>query len=334
MKFNEFGKKHYLCFFEIIICFCITNFLSCNSSTPSNMQRERNNLRSNMEEQSLIDVNPDKINVSDDKHNMLTIIKTLCETSREIGSQNERDACIYLKKQLEIYGYEPYIQTFNYKIHKGGLRKETFFDVDVPENEKDGKSQNIVVIKKTNSNIQNDTIIITAHYDCIKNSRGANDNAAGVAVLMDVARRLKNWENNDLEIRFILFGGEENMIFGSRYYVSKLTKEETKNIKAVINLDTFAQKGNNDTVFYTIRGKDNAASLLLKSISSYNDIKTTSGPLSDYFTFYAMNIPAVNIGQELEGLKFNSPDDTIDLINEKKLEEISNLLINVIKSYR
>jgi hypothetical protein len=333
MKINQFHKIIVI-FFIVIIAICTTNFLSCNTSILSNKKRNENNQIVNMEEQTLVNIKPNKIHVSGNKHNMLSTIKTLCETSREIGSQNEKEACIYLKRQLESYGYETYIQTFNYKIQKGIPKKETFLNVDVSDNEKDGKSQNIILQKKCNSNIQNDIICITAHYDCAKDSKGANDNAAGVAVLMDVARRIINMQSIDMEIRFILFGGEENMLSGSRYYASNLTNNEIKKIKGVINLDTLAQKGSQCTVFYTISGKDNAVSLLLKSVSGYSNIETKKGLLSDYFTFGAMNIPAVNIGQELEGLKFNSSDDTVDSINEAKLVEISNLIISAIENYK
>lgn len=333
MKINQFHKIIFI-FFIIIIAICATYFLSCNTSISGTKKRNENNQIVNMEEQTLVNTKPNKVHVSANKHNMLSTIKTLCETSREIGSQNEKEACIYLKRQLESYGYETNIQTFNYKIQKGILKKETFLNVDVSDNEKDGKSQNIIVLKKCSNNTQNDIIYITAHYDCAKDSKGANDNAAGVAVLMDVARRIKNMQSIDMEIRFILFGGEENMLSGSRYYASKLTNNEIKKIKGVINLDTLAQKGSQCTVFYTINGKNNTVSLLLKSVSGYSNIETKKGLLSDYFTFGVMNIPAVNIGQELQGLKFNSPDDTVDLIDEAKLVEISNLIISVIENYK
>jgi Peptidase family M28 len=86
-------------------------------------------------------------------------------------------------------------------------------------------------------------ILISAHYDSRmqdikqKNARapGADDNASGVAAVLELARILSklNLENN---IRFVLFSGEEQGQWGSKAYVEYLQDNNTK-LDLVINLD-------------------------------------------------------------------------------------------------
>ncbi len=65
-------------------------------------------------------------------------------------------------------------------------------------------------------------ILVTAHYDCVRNSPGANDNASSVSVLLDLARRLRTYKVNN-KIKIIFFGDEEpeklTWLVGSTAYV-------------------------------------------------------------------------------------------------------------------
>jgi Zn-dependent M28 family amino/carboxypeptidase len=60
-----------------------------------------------------------------------------------------------------------------------------------------------------------------------------------VAVLLEAARRIKD-RHTPYSIRFVFFDSEETDLEGSRYYVSKMSKEDIKNTVAMINLDSLA----------------------------------------------------------------------------------------------
>lgn len=82
-------------------------------------------------------------------------------------------------------------------------------------------------------------IILLAHLDSIAYDSpdlapGADDNASGVAVLLEVARISKTL-NLGKSVRFCIFSNEERGQAGSRAYVKSL--EDKDRIKAVINLD-------------------------------------------------------------------------------------------------
>lgn len=320
--YSTLNKLFSYCLVVFIYLF-IFLFSSCNTIK----QQDINNSTESAVQSEIPQSKEDKFLIDEDK--MMATIKTLCTKSRKIGSKEEREACLFLKNELESHGYKTYMQNFSYRIEKGGLKRETFFNVNVTESEKDGESQNLIAIKKPVKTTTDDIIIISAHYDSVKNSPGANDNGSGVAVLLEVARQLANHPVNT-ELRFILFGGEENILYGSRYYLSQLSKGELSRIKADINLDTIAQKGNSDIIFYIPDGigdKDNAASLMLKDVDEGKNVVTKSGPLSDYFTFSQFGIPSVNIGQELLNLNCNTPDDVIGSIDTKKLTKAANILL-------
>lgn len=65
---------------------------------------------------------------------------------------------------------------------------------------------------------------VTAHYDSVPFSPGANDNGSGTSVMLEMARVLKSVPS-DKEIRFIAFGAEELGLLGSSHYVDHLSEK-------------------------------------------------------------------------------------------------------------
>jgi hypothetical protein len=95
--------------------------------------------------------------------------------------------------------------------------------------------------------------IFSAHYDCVRGSPGANDNASGVAVLLGLCRELKN---SQAPVRAVFFDREEAWLrtpllrlglIGSSYYTLKCNRRQTE---AVYNLELC---GEGDCVVVTCR---------------------------------------------------------------------------------
>ena len=92
-----------------------------------------------------------------------------------------------------------------------------------------------------------DFVIICAHYDSISDEAtvrapGADDNASGVAAVMEAARILAKYPL-DFTVRFIAFSAEEWGLYGSRYY-SEGARASSDRIIGVINFDMIAYVDN------------------------------------------------------------------------------------------
>ncbi|MGQ9801663.1 MAG: M20/M25/M40 family metallo-hydrolase [Candidatus Saccharicenans sp.] len=113
---------------------------------------------------------------------------------------------------------------------------------------RDTELHNIVAIKKGKA-AKERIIIVNAHYDTIAVSRdgkfnyedvnteapGANDDASGVAALLEMARIIAPLET-EATIHFIAFAGEEQGLVGSTLYAQKM-KQQRNNVEAVLTMD-------------------------------------------------------------------------------------------------
>ena len=63
-------------------------------------------------------------------------------------------------------------------------------------------------------------ILVTTHYDVVSGSPGANDNGSCIAILIDVAKRLKKAKLKN-KVKVIIFDQEEPGCLGSRAYVRR-----------------------------------------------------------------------------------------------------------------
>ena len=93
-------------------------------------------------------------------------------------------------------------------------------------------SQNVIL---TMPGQTDETIIIGAHYDGVGNP-GISDNAAGVALLIETAYRLKDLDHY-YTLQFVFFGAEEVGLIGSFYFADSLTDDEIDRLVLVVNAD-------------------------------------------------------------------------------------------------
>lgn len=130
----------------------------------------------------------------------------------------------WLQAQIVTMGYEYMVQPFS-KTGKDGF---TYSE------------QNIIFSKQGASDR---VIVIGAHYDCVQQTFGADDNASGVGVLLELAS-IYSTKETPYTLRFILFSAEEPGCLGSQYYVDNLSQEERDRIVCMINIDTIASGDN------------------------------------------------------------------------------------------
>ncbi|WP_226606011.1 M28 family metallopeptidase [Bacillus cereus] len=101
-------------------------------------------------------------------------------------------------------------------------------------------SLNVIAKKKPKKSTGNEkAVVVSSHYDSVVGAPGANDNASGTGLVLELARAFQNVET-DKEIRFITFGSEETGLLGSDYYVNSLSQKERDRILGVFNADMVA----------------------------------------------------------------------------------------------
>src|SRR6476659_7184978 len=87
-----------------------------------------------------------------------------------------------------------------------------------------------------------DVIVIGAHYDSAQGTPGANDNASGVAAVLELARLLRDLDSNGTRIRLVLFVNEEPPYFGTEAMGSlnyaRALSERSERVVAMYSLET------------------------------------------------------------------------------------------------
>ncbi|RZJ70367.1 MAG: M28 family peptidase [Flavobacterium sp.] len=94
-----------------------------------------------------------------------------------------------------------------------------------------------LVVTKIGTTYPNTFVIIDGHYDTV-GGPGVNDNGSGTAILLEIARLLKDIPT-EYSIKFIHFAGEEDGLIGSQHYVNAVVNGTTPkmNIRVLLNID-------------------------------------------------------------------------------------------------
>jgi len=198
----------------------------------------------------------------------------------------------------------------------------------------DSYSQNVIGTLKTQKNIENPkTIIVGAHFDSV-DTPGANDNASGTTVMLEVARLLSHPQikkNLNYNIKFVAFGAEEIGLVGSEKYVEQLKETgEINDIAAMINMDMVGV-GDKMGILNLNNNVDKTISDMAKAYIEefgYKYSTDTSGS-SDHAPFERAEIPSVflNYGNDPN---YHTDEDSIDKIISENLHNMTNLVANLI----
>jgi hypothetical protein len=191
------------------------------------------------------------------------------------------------------------------------------------------------------------TIVIGAHYDHIgwgeENSaykgekaihNGADDNASGVAVMFEIANRLrksKKAKNNNY--LFIAFSGEEKGLYGSSSFV-KDPSIDLNSVNYMINLDMVGRLNPTEKLLYiNAVGTSPLWKDILNNVQTSIKIKTSDpgiGP-SDHTSFYLQNIPVLHFFTGLHS-DYHKPSDDADKLNYEGAAEISDYIVKLIET--
>ena len=161
-------------------------------------------------------------------------------------------------------------------------------------------------------------VIIGGHYDSVLGSPGANDNASGTAVVLNLARRLANTPQAD-RVWFVAFDGEEDGLHGSRAFVDRADSQFLSQLAGMINFDMV---GINNEL------KISGTSSLIELVenSSLSETKAVGG--SDHIPFANAKVPVLFFTRGLDP-NYHTPEDV--KVNSRLLDETIEVGLKVTK---
>jgi hypothetical protein len=172
-------------------------------------------------------------------------------------------------------------------------------------------------------------VVLGAHIDSWDLAQGTTDNGTGTCVVLEAARILsKCGVKPKRTIRFILFSGEEQGLFGSREYVKKHASEMPKTSMALVH-DT----GTGKVQGIGLQGRDSCKPILEEALVSLkdlgcSDINLRGMPGSDHMSFESAGVPGFAVQQDWAEYRFthHSQSDTLDKAKEADLIQGAQVL--------
>ncbi|MGB1307626.1 MAG: M28 family peptidase [Oceanihabitans sp.] len=260
---------------------------------------------------------------------------------RQTGTIGEQKAAAYIAKRFQDIGLfakgtDGFFQAFNFKPKTNPHQK-------VKYTVKDGDS----TITGTNivayiDNKAENTVIIGAHYDHLGYGaegslhrgekaihNGADDNASGVAVMLNLAKRLMKGNTNNNYL-FLAFSGEEMGLLGSNYFVKNPTID-TKKANYMINMDMVGRLKKDSTLAVYGVGTSPIFKQTLKANNSrFKLVQKESGVgPSDHTSFYNADIPVLHFftGQHED---YHKPSDDTERLHYNGMQTISNYIFEIV----
>ena len=249
---------------------------------------------------------------------------------RGLGSAGLGSAARYIAERFQQLGLEPggdqggYFQKFT--IEKGPQGKSV-------------EALNVVgLLRGTKPEWKTQSAVLSAHYDHLglgwpdvhkgdegKPHTGADDNASGVSVMLELARALKAAGPPSRTLLFIAFSGEEAGLKGSAYYADHplLPLDQTM---GVINLDTVGRLGS-DKISVLGTGTASEWQHIFRGAGFVTGVESRLIPesmqSSDQMSFILKNVPGIQLFTSAHA-DYHRPSDTADKIDAAGLVKVAS----------
>ena len=230
------------------------------------------------------------------------------------GSDNCSRAADWIKQEFENIGLTTYFDEWKFPRYE---------------------DKNVVAIHNGDDPNSDAVIVVSAHYDTIGHSPGANDDGSGIAAMLTIANITSKLSFNHT-VRFIAVSGEEVGTYGS-FADAKNSYEAGENIIAVLNIDMVGYADKDDEKIIQIFGSKRADWIIEFS----KDICNRYSMFFNLTIQYSLQYPADHESYNdfgFDGVQFiqprpedaywfHSPEDTIDRINFRYLSNVTKMLL-------
>jgi len=245
---------------------------------------------------------------------------------REAGSRGNRAASQYIVERLKKVGLTPAGSKASF-IQSGN-----------------GCNNILATLEGSDPELKQQVVLIGAHFDHVgygnnRNSygpvgyihNGADDNASGVAGLLEIAHAMSLLpEAPRRTILFAFWDGEEKGLIGSQYWANQPTIPLSRVVLAM-NIDMIGRLRSRLDVYGTrsswgLRG-------LISSQNADTQIPLNftweMKPDSDHHTFYSREIPVIMVHSGMHE-DYHRPSDDVQKINSEGLQQVSRMLFGVL----
>ncbi|HEX3185909.1 MAG TPA: M20/M25/M40 family metallo-hydrolase [Pyrinomonadaceae bacterium] len=214
---------------------------------------------------------------------------------------------------------------------------------------KEVPAYNVVgVLEGSDPVAKREVIVIGAHYDHLGRGgsgslaersgeihHGADDNASGTAGMLELARLFASQRPRPKRtIVFIGFGGEEEGLLGSNYYVNHPFSPLTNTV-AMINMDMIGRMKDRKLVIGGVGTAKEWRDIIAKGTADANRSFSLTlnedgfGP-SDHSSFYGKQVPVLFFWTGTH-TDYHKPSDTFDKINYTDEARILNLVAYIVR---
>ena len=256
---------------------------------------------------------------------------------RGLGTPMLDRAADYIAAQMQAAGLQPGAAE--------GAAWQQEWRQQVPELGKDIALRNVIGILPGNDPaLSGESLVIGAHYDHLGHGEygtaatdkgrihpGADDNASGVAVLLELARVLAG-KPQPRSIVFVAFTGEEAGRLGSKHFIEKSLRYPVEGMIAMVNLDSVGRLGERPVLMlgagtarewpHILRGAGYVTGVGVKPVA--DDIGS-----GDQTSFIAAGVPAVQLFGGVHA-DFHRPGDTPEKIDAAGLVKTAQVLKEIV----
>jgi len=259
---------------------------------------------------------------------------------RETGTAGERLAAQYLVGRFQEMGLQPgldgsWMQSFDFTFSS---------NPHAAAGEGEPRTgRNVVAYLDRGADR---TIVIGAHYDGLGyggvGSRapgdslihnGADDNASGVAAMLEIAGRLQESRTLSHNVLFAAFSGEELGLYGSKHFVDTLPVPVDR-VNYMINLDMVGRLGDSRRLVVSGTGTSPAWPAALEAAASGTGLSLSQDPsglgASDHTSFYLDDIPAVHLFTGAHD-DYHTPADDSHRIDFEGLLDVSTFAVRLVE---
>ena len=269
---------------------------------------------------------------------MMETIKYLSSDAlkgRGLGTPELDEAADYIAHQFKADGLKPLGSSYFQEFKSIFRNKGTLHLKNV-----------VAYIPGTDEKLKDSPVVVSAHYDHLglgwpdvhkgdegKVHHGADDNASGVSILLELAKTMGTTLHPKRPILFVAFTGEEAGLIGSRYFVNKIHDFFKGAVMADVNLDTDGRLFDGTLLVlnansakewkFIFMGTDYTtgvkSSVVLKQLDS-----------SDQLAFIEKGIPGVQLFTGATA-DYHRPTDTWDKIDPKGLVKVATVTKEVLE---